>query len=129
MPNSSRTPLFSPVGWALTVGLALIAWAACLAPTGMHPRELAIFAAPGALLWVGVGCAAHSAARQDISWQSALRWLVLGATLLPPLFGLLVAVAGLERPTQVLAVFTLTAWVTLLVGGAFGAFVALVSRR
>jgi len=129
MRNSSTTPLFSPVGWALTVGLAAITWVACLAPTGLHARELAMFAAPGALLWVGVGCAAHGAARQDISWRSAVRWLVLGATLLPPLFGLLVAVAGLERPTQVLAVFTLTAWVTLLIGGALGAFVALASRR
>ena len=129
MRTASRTPLFSPVGWALIVGLALIAWVACLVPTGMHARELAIFAAPGALVWVGVGCAAHSAARQDISWRSALRWLVLGATLLPPLFGVLVAVAGLERPTQVLAVFTFTAWGTLLVGGALGAFAALASRR
>lgn len=129
MRHSSETSFFSAWGWAAILTAAALAWLACLAPTGLRARELAIFAAPGALLWMGVGCAAHSVARRDIAWRSAVRWLVLGATLLPPLFGVLVAVAGLDRPRQVLAVFTLTAWVTLLVGGAVGAFVALLSRR
>src|SRR5512142_1982167 len=62
MRHSSETSFFSAWGWAAILTAAALAWLACLAPTGLRARELAIFAAPGALLWMGVGCAAHSVA-------------------------------------------------------------------
>lgn len=129
MRTGTSIPLFSPRSALALLALALATWAVCLVPTGMRPRELLVFSAPGALLWIGLSAAAHGVARRDIAWRSVLRWLVLGAVLLPPPIGVLVALSGLERPRQIVAVFTLAAWLTLIIGAAIGASVALFSSE
>lgn len=115
-----RTPTFRP---AATIGtiLAVIAWLLALVPTGLALHDLASFCALGAMLWLSFGSASHVFARRDWPWRSVLRSALLGAGILPPIVAVLVAMAGIERPQQLLSLFIYGAWITMGAGAVTGA--------
>lgn len=115
-----RTSPFRP---ATTIGtiVAILGWLLALVPTGLGLHDLASFCALGAMLWLTFGSAAHVAARRDWPWRSALRSALLGAGILPPIVAVLVAIAGIDRPQQLLSLFIYGAWITIAAGAITGA--------
>ena len=77
-----------------------------------------MFVAPGALLGLGAGWAAHGFTQPTWTWQRARRSAVLGGLLLPPALAFLVALDGNARPQRLLVGFVYAAWVALIGGAA-----------
>lgn len=123
-----RTPPIRPAMALGTIAVA-VAWLLALVPTGLDLHDLASFSALGAILWLAFGAAVHVASRRDWPWRSTLRSALLGATVLPPILALLVAVAGVDRPQQLLMLFIFGAWLTIGAGAITGAFTRVAGPR
>ncbi len=124
-PTALSTALLPRAISLFVLGAAVIAWLVCIVPTGLGVRELAMFMGPGAILWISLGAAVHMVRRRNVSWRSLIRWTLLGAVLLPPVLAFLVGVAGLDRPTELLTLFTVGPWFMLIVGAVIGLLIEL----
>lgn len=113
------SPSFRPAAALATILVAFV-WLLALVPTGLALHDLASFAALGTILWTAFSATAHVLARRDWAWRAALRAAILGAAVLPPVIAVLVAIAGVERPQQLLSLFVYGAWLTVAAGAITG---------
>lgn len=93
-------------------------WLLSTEPWGLGAYQLLMFVAPGALLGLGAGWAAHGFTQAAWTWQRARRSAVLGALLLPPALAFIVALDGNARPQRLLVGFVYAAWLALIGGTA-----------
>lgn len=110
---------FHPAAALATIVVAFT-WLLVLLPTGLGLHDLASFSALGVVLWTSFSATAHVFARRDWPWRAALRAVLLGAAILPPVIAVLVAVAGIDRPQQLLSLFVYGAWLTFAAGAITG---------
>ncbi len=108
----------------VALGLAASVWLLSTEPWGLGAYQLLVFAAPGALLGMGAGWAAHVATPARWTWRTARRAASVGAITLPPVLAFIVALDGNSRPQRLLIGFVYAAWLALFGGAA----VALVRR-
>jgi len=111
---------------ALVTAAALLSlWLLSSEPWGLGFYQLVVFAAPGALLGLGAGWAAHATSQSEWTWTSARRAATFGAATLPPVLAFIVALNGSARPQRLLVGFVYAAWIAL----SGGAAVALLHQR
>lgn len=115
MPTPRRLRLW--LGIVALVGF----WIFATEPWGLSVFELFVFVAPGALMGLAASWIAAALTPQRWHWRDGLNGATIGATVLPPIFAFLVALAGTRRPQHTLEALVLLAWLAL---GA-GAVVAL----
>ena len=94
------------------------AWLLSTEPWGLGAYQLIMFMAPGALLGLGAGWAAHGFTPATWTWRRARRSAILGGLLLPPALAFLVALDGNARPQRLLVGFVYAAWAALIGGAA-----------
>ena len=118
-PSDRRGPPISSYDSSLGFVAALSSvWLLSTEPWGLGAYQLLMFVAPGALLGLGAGWAAHGFTQPTWTWQRARRSAVLGGLLLPPALAFLVALDGNARPQRLLVGFVYAAWVALIGGAA-----------
>ena len=108
---------------ALALGGSL--WLISSEPWGLSIFQLIMFTAPGALLGMGAGWAAHATQPHAWNWSSARHSAAVGAIALPPVLAVILALDGSAAPQRLLVGFVYAAWVALF----GGAVVALVHHR
>ena len=77
-----------------------------------------MFVAPGALLGLGAGWAAHGFNQAAWTSRRARHSALVGGFLLPPGLAFLVALDGAARPQRLLVGFVYAAWAALIGGAA-----------
>ncbi|MFI5230255.1 MAG: hypothetical protein ACHQWU_14370 [Gemmatimonadales bacterium] len=107
---------------AVALALAASVWLVSTEPWGLGVYQLFVFAAPGALLGIGAGWAAHGYSQAQWTWKDARLAAVIGAIILPPVLAFLVALDGNARPQRLLIGFVYAAWIALLGGGSIALF-------
>ena len=106
--------------WLVVFALIVALWLAASEPWGLGAEQLTVFAAPGALLGLGVCWAMYAFDRDRFTWRVAGISAALGALFAPPFLTFLVALDGNARPSRLLAGFIRAAWIALLAGLAVG---------
>lgn len=101
-----------------TLAIATIAamWVVATEPWGLSVLELLPFVAPGALMGLAASWIAAALSPARWRWRDGLDGAVLGATMLPPIFAFLVALAGTGQPQHTLEALVLLAWLALAAG-------------
>ena len=107
--NTSRT--------LIVIGVLASVWLVSSEPWGLGVEQLLMFTAPGALLGLGAGWAAHAADQRQWTWKASRRAAVIGAVTLPPVLAFVVAWDGNARPQRLLVGFIYAAWLALIGGG------------
>lgn len=102
----------------IALALASSIWLLSSEPWGLGVYQLLMFTAPGALLGLGAGWAAHAFAQSAWTWRHAGRAALFGAVVLPPVLAFVVALDGNARPQRLLVGFVYAAWLALLGGAA-----------
>jgi hypothetical protein len=100
----------------LGVVAAALLWVLASVPWGLAVHQLVVFAAPGALMGLGISWAAHAAVPQRWTWRVAGRGVWWGALVLPPFIAFLIALDGQARPHQLVIGFVRSAWIALAAG-------------
>lgn len=113
----TRAPL--GIGFA---ALGITMWSVVLIPSGMGIGELIAFVPPAAALGVFMRWLSFAFAPARWTWQSGLRAAIVSGVILPPLLAALVTLAGLQRPSHLLVLFVLGAWIALGIGLVTSAF-------
>lgn len=103
----------------MLIGIGVLAsvWLVSSEPWGLGFEQLLMFTAPGALLGLGAGWAAHGATQRQWTWKASRRAAVIGAVTLPPVLAFVVAWDGNARPQRLLVGFIYAAWLALIGGG------------
>lgn len=101
--------------WLGIVALAVV-WIGATEPWGLSVFELVLFVAPGALMGLAASWIAAALTPQRWHWRDGLNGATIGATVLPPIFAFLVALAGTWRPQHTLEALVLLAWLALAAG-------------
>jgi hypothetical protein len=113
---------------AAVFGLMLLWWLAS-EPWGMAVWNILPFVAPGAMLGLAAGWAAHGASRRYWNWRAAQRSALFGALCLPPLLVFVVGIEGNLHPERLLSGFVRTAWIAFLLGGLWALADSLLGVR
>jgi hypothetical protein len=101
------------------IGIGVLAsiWLVSSVPWGLGVEQLLMFTAPGALLGLGAGWAAHGATQRQWTWKASRRAALIGAATLPPVLAFVVAWDGNAKPQRLLVGFVYAAWLALIGGG------------
>jgi hypothetical protein len=102
--------------WWLLIAASAALWTITILPSRIDFFTIAVFTAPAAAIGMFLRGASCIFATSRWNWRSASRAALVGAMLLPPLLAALVTLAGLLRPTQLLSLFVIGAWIALVIG-------------
>ena len=102
--------------WWLTIIASAVMWPLAIVPSRIDVSTIAVFTAPAAAIGMFLRWASCVFATSRWNWRIATSAAITSAMLLPPLLAALVTLAGLLRPTQLLSLFVLGAWIALAIG-------------
>jgi hypothetical protein len=107
----------------LAVGAGIVAatWHAASVRLASGVLDLIPFTAPGMLIGLLIGWLSFALMRGEFRWRTGLISAIVGAVVLPPWLGVLVAISGI---TTAGAVFLLVAgaWAAVAIGGVIALF-------